>query len=503
VVSLTQDATGTERACAHDGEGSPDSFDRLLRRVARCDSEIDHVQLPTSGEVVDGKYCINELLAAGGMGAVFRATHTVSGKVVALKWLLRSADRAAARFLLEARAAARVDHPNVVDVYDLGTHRGGHYLVMELLHGRSLAERMAAGPLQPAELVAIMVPLLRGVAAAHAQGVIHRDLKPENVFLCQGPDGAPREPKVLDFGISKLRVEPDSERLTSSGTRIGTPAYMSPEQLADARSVDERTDIYALGVIMYEALTGRLPFTVQASGSFAAVAAPRPPSLRTLQPRVPVALERVVLRALAPRADDRYDSIDALLRELAPFLAARAQASTKPRSLDLRGWRGALALAGLAALLLLARGQTSLGNPRASAPYATSSSVTQHPKRAIPSSPSDPADAPRLFDARSTTPHAQARASTNASAKTALAPLGTPLGEPASDDGADATGLCVGASDSRPAESTVDELSSLQHAQASPRAPGERVLRKRAAPRRTVQAAPTSPRAGKIFLSDL
>jgi serine/threonine protein kinase len=346
---VSHDASETKPVFVGESSTGQDSFELLLHDAAKLrEPELTPVGLLRPGELVDGKYRVDELLAAGGMGAVYRATRTVSGKIVALKWLLPSVERSAARFVREARAAARIDHPNVVDVYDLGSHRGGHYLVMELLHGVSLGERLQAGPLAVHELGAIMVPLLRGVAAAHARGVIHRDLKPDNVFLCEGPDGEPREPKVLDFGIAKLRTSQlEQEHLTGSGSAIGTPAYMSPEQLADARGVDERTDIYAAGVIMFEALTGRLPF----SGEHGA-AARRPlcelPALRSLAPHVPEELERVVLRALAAQVEQRQPSVDVLIAELLPLFRGehRRLATTSSRVV-----RFAIALC--AALLLL------------------------------------------------------------------------------------------------------------------------------------------------------
>lgn len=348
VVCVSHDASETEPVSAGESSTGQDSFELLLHDVAKLrDPELPPVGLLHPGELVDHKYRVDELLAAGGMGAVYRATRSVSGKVVALKWLLPSVERSAARFVREARAAARIDHPNVVDVYDLGSHRGGHYLVMELLHGVSLGERLRAGPLTVHELAAIMVPLLRGVAAAHARGVIHRDLKPDNVFLCEGPEGERREPKVLDFGIAKLRTSQlDQEHLTGSGSAIGTPAYMSPEQIADARSVDERTDIYAAGVIMFEALTGRLPFA--GDGHVAARSeSSDPPLLRSLAPHVPEALERVVLRALAADLEQRQPSVDALIAELLPFLdAERRVAASAGRFVH-------FAVALCAALLLL------------------------------------------------------------------------------------------------------------------------------------------------------
>jgi serine/threonine protein kinase len=312
-----------------DGEDSH-SFDSELRAAARLQvpspCSPGRARASTGGRwpppdpdaVVSGKYRVHESLGAGGMGTVLRATHLVSGRQVALKWLTPRCGQASVRFIREARAAGRIDHPNVVDVYDLGTHEGGHYLVMELLRGCTLRDRLGAGKLTPRELTEIMVPVLHGVAAAHAQGVIHRDLKPDNVFLCEAADGSPREPKVLDFGIAKIRADLDAAlTLTRPGALLGTLPYMSPEQLEDAPEIDERTDIYAAGVMMYEALTGRRPFRASSDGALVrAILAQEPPPLRELAPGVSLQLERIVMRAMAKKPAARQPDVQTLINEL-------------------------------------------------------------------------------------------------------------------------------------------------------------------------------------------
>jgi hypothetical protein len=265
------------------------------------------------------------------MGSVFRATHELSGKEVAIKWLLRPAadPRARSRFLREARAAAKVDHPNVVNVYDVDQAGAYGYLVMELLHGETLRSRLKRQLPTATELIALLLPAMRGIVAVHAAGVIHRDLKPENIFLCVGPDGSPREAKVLDFGISAL-TEPESgdTRLSSDGVAIGTPGYMSPEQLLTPLDVDERSDIYALGIILYEALTGRLP--LQAANARALLMAARthtPPPLAQLRSDLPASLSDAVMRAIATRREDRFANVQSLIDALQ---APQADLSTPP-----------------------------------------------------------------------------------------------------------------------------------------------------------------------------
>jgi serine/threonine protein kinase len=333
-----------------------DSCDVQLCEVARLEiPALGAWLVPKRDELVSGKYRVAEALGAGGMGAVLRATNVVSGRQVALKWLLPCSSHASVRFVREARAAARIDHPNVVDVYDLGTHAGGHYLVMELLHGRTLGERIEERKLTPHELLEIMIPTLRGLAAVHAQGVIHRDLKPDNVFLCEAPDGSPREPKVLDFGVSKIRADLDpGQTLTRPGAALGTLPYMAPELLEDAPDADERADIYAAGVMMYEALSGKRPFRAGSDGALVrAILAHQPLPLRAREPGVPAQLERVVMRAMAKQPSDRQRDAETLIRELQACAEARAGAAQLHASKSSR--RGpSIALALAAASIVIA-----------------------------------------------------------------------------------------------------------------------------------------------------
>jgi serine/threonine-protein kinase len=295
--------------------------------------------LPSVGDVVGGKYTIERLIAKGGMGAVFAARHTVTGKPVALKWLLSDLEHdseASVRLIREAKTAARVSHSNVVDVYDVGEHRGSLFLVMEYLQGHTLSAHLAEHKQLPVhETLALLVPVMRGVAAAHREGVIHRDLKPSNIFLCVDPNTHEIVPRVLDFGISKVTEQLGDGDIstTRTGTLLGTPYYMSPEQLAGASTLDARADVYAIGVILYQTLSGSLPFRAQTVAGLAMqVATSEPPSLARLRPELPAQVVEVVARAMARDAAQRYGSVD----ELRVALEAAARSERRPSHAPLR-----------------------------------------------------------------------------------------------------------------------------------------------------------------------
>ncbi len=282
---------------------------------------------PAPGEMF-GRYRIVRALGEGGMGVVYEAEHPGLGKRVALKTLRPSFaddDEVVARFVREGMAAARIRHPNVVDVTDVGTERGLPYLVMEMLDGATLGALIERGPIDPESVASLLLPVCAAVAAAHARGVLHRDLKPDNVFLARTPHG-PAQPKVLDFGIAKILGDGADLSLTSTAAVLGTPFYMSPEQARGARDLDARADQYALGVMLYECATGQKPF--QAS-SLLALAAEitngtlRPP--RELRPELSEDFEAVVLRAMARDRDGRFPSVRALGAALLPLADDRTQ----------------------------------------------------------------------------------------------------------------------------------------------------------------------------------
>ena len=276
---------------------------------------------PFLGKTLDGKYRVEALIGRGGMGAVYRATDLALEREVAVKVVHAPDAEAASRFRLEARAVARLKHPNIVMVFDSGTAPGlGAYIVMEYLAGRSLRDELVARRrLTPAEAVAVARGVLAGVRAAHRAGVIHRDLKPENVFLETSPDG--RVARIVDFGIAKL-VEPDAPAgpfATAAGGVIGTPVYIAPERWR-GEPADERTDLYSVGCLLYETLTGRPPFVPDGRTPLSQMhlrQEPAPPS--RLAPGLPASLDRVVLRALAKEPDLRYQSAEAFERDLASW----------------------------------------------------------------------------------------------------------------------------------------------------------------------------------------
>ena len=298
--------------------------------------------VPVPGDIISGKYRIERVLGTGGMGTVFEATHQVTGKRFAVKWLLpdlSSHTDAIQRFIREAQVAGRFEHPNVVEVYDVGQERGSFFMVMELLHGESLAGRLRSrGRLAPDELCALIIPCLRGVHRAHQAGIVHRDLKPDNIYVCHATNETPETPKVLDFGISKVaaRAGEINASITRTGLVMGTPHYMSPEQLR-GKEMDHRVDVYAFGVIMYELLSGKLPFPGDTYGELAVkIATETPIPLLKENPSLPPGLVAVVNKAMARESANRYATLDELGRALEPFAAGGLRfeaAHTNPRPL--------------------------------------------------------------------------------------------------------------------------------------------------------------------------
>lgn len=285
-------------------------------------------ELPGPGSVVAGRYRVIALLGRGGMGVVFDAIDTRTSRAVALKWMLPAAAEVASsvsRFLLEARAASRIEHPNVIGILDAGVDRGSPYLVMERLRGESLAQRLKRGRLGVVEALDLLIPACRGVAEAHREGVVHRDLKPDNIFVCEPKDGSGPRAKILDFGIAKL-YEPEGDvPITKSRVALGTPRYMSPQQLGAPREVDPRFDVYAMGVVLYESLTGRLPYDGAGLLELVAkIAEGTPTPVCALAPDVPPVLELTILRAMHARAEVRHATMDALVAELEAIRASIA-----------------------------------------------------------------------------------------------------------------------------------------------------------------------------------
>ncbi|WP_437716725.1 protein kinase [Sorangium sp. So ce448] len=278
------------------------------------------------GDVLAGKYRVEQIVGAGAMGTIVAAWHLELEQRVAMKFLhsLRAdGGDPAERFRREARALARIKSEHVARVLDVGSLEGGMpYMVMEFLEGNDLAHEIRArGPLPVMEAVGYMLQALDAMAEAHATGIVHRDLKPANLFLSLRPDGD-RVIKVLDFGISKslLGISRDQVALTQTASLLGSPLYMSPEQVRSARDVDTRADIWSLGVILYEMLTGRTPYDGDSVAQlFHALLYDNAAPVSQLRPDVPRELDAVVMHCLAKEREQRWANVGDLAAALLPF----------------------------------------------------------------------------------------------------------------------------------------------------------------------------------------
>jgi serine/threonine protein kinase len=280
------------------------------------------------GATLSGRYHVTRKIGQGGMGAVYEAKHTAIGGRFAVKVLLdkyAKRDAIVARLKQEAQLATSLDHEHIIRVTDFGsTDDGRTFVVMEFLEGESLAERLAReSKMSEQAILRIASQAASALGAAHAKGIVHRDIKPENVFLIKRKDQD--FVKIVDFGISKnLRASDEQEdqpRLTQTGMVLGTPLYMSPEQARGDEDLDHRVDIYALGVIMYEAATGRVPFSgTNYLSVISQVLNDEPKPVRELRPELSDELEAIVARAMAKKRDDRYPSASAMLEDLNALL---------------------------------------------------------------------------------------------------------------------------------------------------------------------------------------
>jgi serine/threonine-protein kinase len=282
------------------------------------------------GEVLAGKYQVGAVLGQGGIGVVVSATHLLLNQKVAIKLLLDDSDQEQLqRFVREGQAAARLKGEHVARVLDLGQLPGGApFMVMEFLEGRDLAAVLEQdGPLPIEDAVEAMLHACEAMAEAHAAGIVHRDLKPANLFLTTGPGGA-RSVKVVDFGISKDLGLPtkDSHRLTRTTSVLGSPLYMPPEQMRATRLADTRSDIWSMGVILHEILTGHPPFEAEFYPDLVLkVATQPPPPPSSLRPEVPPQLDAAILRCLEKKQEHRFQTVLELAAAIAPFGPARAQ----------------------------------------------------------------------------------------------------------------------------------------------------------------------------------
>jgi serine/threonine-protein kinase len=295
------------------------------RRLAQPqDSASSTVQVPKPGEVIEGKYRIEKVLGGGGMGVVLAAHHELLDQRVAVKVLTSSDQKAMSRFSLEAKATAQLKSEHVARVMDVGTlPNGAPFMVMEYLEGCDLEELLRLHRRLPVEeTVGYMLDAADGLAQAHALEIIHRDLKPANLFLAVQTSGTSIV-KLVDFGISKSIASRRTGKtgvLTGDHSTVGSPTYMAPEQIRSPKDVDARSDIWALGVVMYELLTGAPPFQGDSVGEiFAAVLEHKPPPLATVVPEVPQGLSDVISRCLSAERSKRYASVLELAGDLAPF----------------------------------------------------------------------------------------------------------------------------------------------------------------------------------------
>lgn len=373
--------------------------------------------------LVGGRFKVERLIGRGGMGEVFAASHAITGRLVALKFVrpdIRSGKGQAQRFLREARIASALRHPNIVEVLDAFEEGGAAVLVMELLVGETLsAYRTRAGTLPLSEAAEILVPVARALSAAHRRGVVHRDLKPDNIFLATGSGSRP-VPKVLDFGIAKVLdfTELVSELdgyATSTGAIVGTPHYMSPEQAMSDRDIDAKADIWSLGVILFEALAGRRPVTFETLGQmYAAFLGGSIPPVRDALPGLPGDVVALLERCLVIDKKDRADSLAPFIETLEPYVAASvgdrratpplATPALRSWSLERRrripaAWAVAILLAAVAAWTVTREiapgpsapsvaGDGTLSTSAAPAPPDSLEGEEAHPTRAAPSAAS-------------------------------------------------------------------------------------------------------------------
>lgn len=296
------------------------------------------------GELIGQRYRVERALGRGGMGIVIEAVHVDLGERYAVKVLLPdlSSDKEIVeRFLQEARTSAKLKSPHIARVFDFGVRENGSaYLVMEYLEGLTLGDKLGAeGPLDVSEAATILYQVCMGLEDAHGARLVHRDIKPDNIFIEHTRDGKVSV-KVLDFGISKKLDESEAMRLTKTGAVFGSPLYMSPEQLRASGAVDERSDLWAVGAVLYEALTGSPPFTALTMTDLVLqISQDTPADPRTLRADIPEGLAELTLACLAKRSSDRPTTASEVAAHLEPFIRHAGQRSSARISQPLRRMR--------------------------------------------------------------------------------------------------------------------------------------------------------------------
>ncbi|HHH31036.1 MAG TPA: serine/threonine protein kinase [Polyangiaceae bacterium] len=315
------------KVCPSCGLKYPDENDRcFVDKTA-----LEHLPDERIGTLLNGRYQIIAPLGEGGMATVYRARNTLVEREVAVKVMNASLKGDAAlkeRFRREAKNAAAVAHPNIIEIFDQGeTEDGTPFLVMEILEGEPLDVMIERGPIPAGKVAALAVQIARGLARAHDFDVIHRDLKPENIFICRDADGQLTHPKLLDFGIARSMHDP---RLTSAGQVFGTPQYMAPERVTSIDAGAE-SDLYALGVILFEMVTGRLPFeSDDLPGFFIQHMQDAPPKPSQLVPTIPRRLEELILSLLEKKPEDRPVDAHAVTNTLLALVPQNLQAPVPP-----------------------------------------------------------------------------------------------------------------------------------------------------------------------------
>jgi eukaryotic-like serine/threonine-protein kinase len=288
-----------------------------------------------------GNYRVTKLLGEGGMGAVYLGEHPVIGRKVAIKVLhtALAADKdIVARFFNEARAIHLIAHPNIVEILDFGqTPDGQPYFIMEFLTGEALSEIVSRGPMAAPEVAHLADQMCRALSAAHAKGIVHRDLKPHNIQIIE-KDGSPFV-KILDFGVAKILAAPDGSQSvkTRTGSLMGTPIYMSPEQCKGAGLLDHRTDIYSLGVLLFEMLAGRPPFMAEGIGElFAKHMLEEAPNLLDFAPQTPAPMAAAVMKSLNKELEDRFSSMEEFRKGLAGEIKVASAPGRAPAGMGKR-----------------------------------------------------------------------------------------------------------------------------------------------------------------------
>ncbi len=347
------------------------------------------------GQILAEKYRIIRQIGQGGMGAVFEGENVRIRRRVAIKTLhaaVSMKDDVIQRFEREAQAAGRIGSEHIVEVLDMGELPDStRYMVMEFLEGQTLGERIVKqGRIPPRDMVPIMSQLLEGLDAAHKAGIIHRDLKPANVFLCSGRGGSADFVKILDFGVSKFNVLNDEEMsMTRTGAVVGTPYYMSPEQAKGARSIDHRADLYSAGVMLYEAITGQVPFSAETFNELIfKIALESPPPPEQFVPNLDPAFSALLRKAMSRDVGERFQSAAELRSALEAWEKGAPPAATSPstttQALALPGPRGP-ALGGTVALSAAPQPRPLSGGTVAMGPASPAGALAPVPQAPGPS----------------------------------------------------------------------------------------------------------------------